>query len=304
MLTIDSPPPAEARATAGGLESSAGAARAGTTGEADPKAAPSAAYFLRAGKAPVSILETVIGEDERARILETAAAPWRMICNLRFQGPLSAGVGTGWLVGPTTVLTAGHCVHDPRIGGWATQITVTPGLNRDRRPHGQVIARRFSSTQSWIADQNEDHDLGVIHLDADATPVDRDSAALGDALGFFGLAVRSDADLAGSFIHVAGYPGELARGFGKEMWGHRSRVTAVTERRVFYDVDTTAGQSGGPAFTIEDDPARPTAVAIHAYGTGGTPAHLGIIANSAPRITTEVFDMIERWIDSGAGRGR
>ena len=37
-------------------------------------------------------------------------------------------------------------------------------------------------------------------------------------------------------------------------------------------------------------------MAIHAYGTGGTPAGFGITANSAPRIIPEVLDQIEAWI--------
>jgi V8-like Glu-specific endopeptidase len=55
--------------------------------------------------------ETVIGRDERVRILDTNLAPRRMICALRMRGPSGAGaIGTGWFIGPKTVLTAGHRV--------------------------------------------------------------------------------------------------------------------------------------------------------------------------------------------------
>lgn len=299
MESIDSPRPQGGGAEAAALEATA-AGRAPAIGKAGGSAAPSARYFLRSGKFPDPILETVIGEDERARILETADAPWRMICSLLVEFPQGAVMGTGWLAGPTTVMTAGHCVHDADRGGFATRITVTPGLNRNVKPNGQVIARRFSTTGGWIDSRDRDQDIGVIHLNVDATADGREGVALGTDLGTFGIEVRSDADLKGSFIQVAGYPGEGARGFGKEMWAHRSHVTFVTPRRIFYDVDTTAGQSGAPAFVVGADPAMPIAAGIHAYGTGGTPAGLGIEANSAPRITNEVFDMIERWIDKGA----
>lgn len=301
--TVDSPPPqamqsaADERATLEAMPSPI----APSTGTADARPAGSAEYFLKQGKSAQPILESVIGEDERARVLDTAALPWRMICNLNIVGSLGAGTGTGWLVGPNTILTAGHCVHDRRIGGWATQVTVTPGLNRDVHPFGQVVARRYSAMRKWVEEQSPDDDIAVIHLDADATPIGRQSAALGAELGTFGIAVKRDEELQGAFVHVAGYPGEAARGFGRELWGHRSTITSVTERRLFYDVDTSAGQSGGPAFIVEDDPARPIAIAIHAYGIGGTPASLGIIANSAPRITPALFAIIERWIDRGSG---
>lgn len=278
-----------------------------------PSGSASAEYFLRPGKAPMAVLESVIGEDERARILDTHLMPWCMICNLRIEGPRGAAVGTGWLVGPRTVLTAGHCVHHAMIGGWAERIVVTPGLNRDRTEHGWVVARRFSALEAWTKDdpamtleQKADADVGVIHLDNTAVAFDKDGtqkpdAALGDILGWFGLAVMPDADLLNRHVHVAGYPGEPARGFGREMWAHRSKVIGMTPLRIYYDVDTTAGQSGAPAFVVEDDRATaPIAIAVHAYGTGGTPERLGVLANSAPRITRELFETIQRWIDLGA----
>jgi V8-like Glu-specific endopeptidase len=185
-------------------------------------------------------------------------------------------------------------------------------MNRDRAPHGFVVARRFSALEKWVADdpamtgeQKADVDVGVIHLDGTAAAFDPNGnpipdVALGDRLGFFGLAVRSDEDLLNRFVHVAGYPGEAAKGFGREMWAHRSKVLAATELRVYYDVDTTPGQSGAPTFMIENDLAAPIGIAVHAYGTGGTPEHLRMLANSAPRITRDLFDRIQRWIDLGA----
>jgi V8-like Glu-specific endopeptidase len=302
-----------------GLETAAPAGRAANTGTEGAVLSPSAEYFVRPGKAPPAVLETTIGEDERVRILDTQLMPWRMICNLRIEGPLGAAVGTGWLVGPRTVLTAGHCVHHPSIGGWAKRVVVTPGLNRTQTAFGSVVAQRFSALKDWVRDdpamtleQKADVDVGVIHLDASAIalnengqPVLKDrqpdaaATALGDRLGWFGLAVCPDADLMDSFVHVAGYPGEPAKGYGREMWAHRSKVVGTTAKRIYYVVDTTPGQSGAPAFTVEADLTAPVAIAVHAYGTGGTPAGLGVLANSAPRITADLFQTIQRWIDAG-----
>jgi V8-like Glu-specific endopeptidase len=297
--------------------------RAPKSGTEKVSLSPSAEYFVRKGKAPPAVLESIIGEDERARILDPHLMPWCMICNLRIEGPRGAAVGTGWLVGPRTVLTAGHCVHHDMIGGWAQRIVVTPGLNRDRATHGSVVARRFSALDKWIVndpnmtvEQKADVDVGVIHLDDTAVALDPNgqpmlkdgqpdasSVALGDRLGWFGIAVRSDEDLSDCYVHVAGYPGEPAKGFGREMWAHRSKVLATTALRVYYDVDTTPGQSGAPAFMVESDPAAPLAIAVHAYGTGGTPERLDVLANSAPRITRDLFERIQRWIDLGPDGG-
>lgn len=315
-LQSRSNPPSRAVETAGlehAAEADAAMGRAPKSGTERVPLSPSAEYFVRQGKAPPAVLESIIGEDERARILDPHLMPWCMICNLRIEGPSGAAVGTGWLVGPRTVLTAGHCVHHNMIGGWAQRIVVTPGLNRNRATHGSVVARRFSALDKWVVndptmtdEQKADVDVGVIHLDDTAValdphgqPADASSVALGDRLGWFGIAVRSDADLSDRYVHVAGYPGEPAKGFGREMWAHRSKVLATTALRVYYDVDTTAGQSGAPAFMVESDLAAPLAIAVHAYGTGGTPERLGVLANSAPRITRDLFETIQRWIDVG-----
>jgi glutamyl endopeptidase len=83
---------------------------------------------------------------------------------------------------------------------------------------------------------------------------------------------------------------------GTEQWFHANRVLSVAERRIFYDVQTMGGQSGSPVWLHENEGAPPIVVGLHAYGTGGTPFDLGIIANSAPRIIPEVFEQIEAWV--------
>jgi len=311
------PPPKVERAD---LEGSGGS-RAPQTGNESAPISPSAEYFVRQGKAPPEVLESIIGEDERVRILDTHLMPWRMICQLQIQGSSGAAIGTGCLVGPHTVLTAGHCVHNAAIGGWAQRIIVTPGMNRDRADHGSVVACRFSTLDDWVAshahfspEQKADVDVGVIHLndpenilDEKRKPmlkdgkVDASKAALGERIGWFGIAVRSDDDLSERYVHVAGYPGEPDKGFGREMWAHRSTVLTTTPLRVYYDVDTTPGQSGAPTFVIESNPQAPIVIAVHAYGTGGTAERLGVRANSAPRITRELFETIQYWIDNGPG---
>lgn len=67
--------------------------RAAKSGTEKVALAPSADYFVRSGKAPPEVLESIIGEDERVRILDTPLMPWCMICNLRIEGPRGAAVG-------------------------------------------------------------------------------------------------------------------------------------------------------------------------------------------------------------------
>jgi glutamyl endopeptidase len=246
---------------------------------------------------PVPAFESVIGTDERVRIVDTDLLPWRMIAALRMRGPSGAGaIGTGWFIGPKTVLTAGHCVYSTHFfGGWATSIEVIPGLRGagdgpDLRPYGSVTSSRLSSVDRWTEHEDADFDYGCIHLDE----------PLGDTVGWFALASFTPEELSGYAVNVSGYPAD--RGAGSEQYHAANRVLSVTDRRIFYEVDTFGGQSGAPVWVHKDEAdVVPTAVGIHAYGTGGTPGNLNLVANSAPRIIPEVFDKLKEWVEQDGG---
>jgi V8-like Glu-specific endopeptidase len=269
---------------------------AGYSGGATDETSRSVKLLVGKGKSGPLLppFESVIGGDDRSRILDTDLAPWRMICALRMRGPGGAGaIGTGWFVGPKTVVTAGHCVFSNYFfGGWASTIEVIPGLNGrngDARPYGSVSSTRFSSVDRWIDTEDADFDVGCIHLDQD----------VGNEVGWFAVGALSPDELESFLVNVSGYPSD--RGDGYEQYHNRNRVLRVSDRRVFYEVDTYGGQSGGPVWIHEAEDAPPLAIGIHAYGVGGTPTDFGITANSAPRIIPEVLETITGWVEADGG---
>ncbi len=278
--------PAEPRATRG------------HGGSATVEPSRSVRHLVVTGKSgPIrSPLESVMGVDERVRIIDTDLAPWRMICALRMRGPSGAGaIGTGWFVGPRTILTAGHCVFSTQFfAGWASTIEVIPGLTGEgdpsvTRPYGSVTSERFSSLDRWVEQEDADFDVGCIHLDE----------PLGDVVGWFSVGALSPERLDGFLVNVSGYPAD--RGMGAEQYHAANRVLRATDRRLFYEVDTYGGQSGAPVWIHEEEGAPPLAVGVHAYGVGGTPASLGMAANSAPRIIPEVLDRLVEWVELDGG---
>ena len=236
-------------------------------------------------------LESVIGLDDRTRILDTDLAPWRMICALRMRGESGGtAVGTGWLVGPRTVLTAGHCVFSTYFfDGWAKTVELSAGRDGSEFPYDTVSSERFSSVDRWVKKEEPDFDIGCIHLDE----------PLGEKVGWFQVAALPPEELGGFLVNVSGYPADLGR--GTEQYHHRNKVRTVTERRVFYDVDTFGGQSGAPVWIHADEKSPPLAVGIHAYGVGGATPGPGRDLNSAPRIIPEVLDQIEAWVAEDGG---
>jgi V8-like Glu-specific endopeptidase len=279
------------------MEAAAGPARellGGSSGSAPDHASRAAAQFLVRGTstAPLltprrSALESLLeAEDRRKQILETDLSPWRMICSLQIESADGRGyIGTGWFLGPRTIITAGHCVYDAvELGGWARKIVVMPGRNGAERPFGQVESSRLFTTDRWMSDRDPDFDYGAIQLDRD----------LGATVGTFKAGSMPDAALQHRLVNISGYPGP--RGDGAEQYFHANRVKAVTGRRVFYDVDTQGGQSGSPVWTYEDGDPSPIVIGIHAYGIGGVPANLNVHANSGPRILPEVLTVMRGWM--------
>ena len=237
-------------------------------------------------------LETVIGPDDRILVNDTSRFPWRAIAQLEITpqpgkaGPL---IGTGWFIGPKTLITAGHCVFDPdQIGGWAKAIKVTPGKYGTNAPFGAHLAARFATIDQWLnlvgTESGFGFDIGCIQL---ATPV-------GDQTGLFNVKAASDADLRDQLVNVSGYP--VDRNLGTMQYLHANRIKAIAPQRVFYDVDTYGGQSGSAVYVLNDAGDIPQAVAIHAYGTGATPADVPLEVNSGTRLTPALVEQMKKWI--------
>ncbi len=237
-------------------------------------------------------LETVIGEDDRVRIDNTKALPWRMIAGLSLKPAppqTSSFIGTGWFIGPKTLLTAGHCVYSPSdFNGWIGSVAVSPGRNGGDFPYGTVTATKFYALQQWIDSRDPDYDIGCVQL---AEP-------LGEQVGYFKIASLSDADLNNALVNISGYPGDLDN--GRTQYFHVNRALRTSARRIYYDVDTYGGQSGSPVWVQESATSEPRAIAVHAYGTGGTAPSLGVTANSGPRLSAEIVVTVKEWLQAAS----
>ncbi|WP_440948148.1 trypsin-like serine peptidase [Methanosarcina sp. T3] len=219
--------------------------------------------------------EVVIGQDDRVQITNTTAFPWRAVCSLKITAKDgSRWIGTGWLVGPRTVITAGHVVYMHSRGGWARSIEVIPGRNGSVRPYESCTSSYFHSVKGWTKKKKRSHDYGAIILPS--------SCQYGTRLGYFGYANLNRSSLKGLKVNLSGYPGDKPSG---TQWWHARRIKWVTVRTIVYNIDTAGGQSGSPVWWLTN--GKRYAVGIH---TNGSPS-----GNSATRITKPVFDNIKQW---------
>ncbi len=234
----------------------------------------------QAAPSPTRLPESVIGEDDRVRVLDPENYPWRMICALKIKvGGEFVGSGTGWLAGPRTVITAGHCVHDAQLGGWAESIRVIPARADEEEPFSHQDSTDLRTVQGWIDSADPKFDYAAIILDQPFPGIPE----------VFRYGVRTDSSLSGKTANVAGYPYDLHQ--SKYMYHHSDPIQSIGASRFFYKTDTFGGQSGAPVFFWEN--GQPLVVGIHTYGVGG-----GFVSNSATRINGEVFDNIDSWVSS------
>lgn len=229
------------------------------------------------GDLPEAALEIVLGQDDRVEVTNTEAYPWRCICSLNINAADGRSfIGTGWLISPRVVLTAGHCVFMHDAGGWASSIEVIPGRRGAHRPYGSATTSALRSVQGWTQNQDSDFDYGAILLP--------EANRYGDQLGWFGYSTRTDEELESGVVNLSGYPGDKPSG---TQWFHSLAVDSHTERKFKYQIDTFGGQSGAPVWQLRSDGGR--------YGVGiHTSGHIS--GNSATRITRGVFDNIVGWI--------
>jgi V8-like Glu-specific endopeptidase len=231
-----------------------------------------------------SLLEVVIGEDDRVRIRNTTAAPWSGICQLRITaGNGSQFVGTGWLIDERTVVTAGHCVFIHNAGGWAASIEVIAGRDGETKPYGAITSSRFFAVSGWTKDKSRDHDYGAIILPKAFPSVN------GTRPHQFEFAAFTDDQLKKAVANLSGYPAD-SPSTGKDStaaWFHARRITSVTPTTVVYDVDTGGGQSGAPVWILNSQTGRRVVCAVHTNGFS--------LGNSATRINDAIARNINRW---------
>jgi glutamyl endopeptidase len=227
---------------------------------------------------PPPIAETVHGPDSRVQITTTSVYPWRAHASLLITArDNSMWIGTGWFIGPHTLMTAGHVVHIKNSGvagrdGWVSKIQVMPGRNGSSMPYGSVTSSNFRSVTGWTGSGDENYDYGAIII----------PTQLGNTVGWFGFGVYPDAELTASVGNISGYPGDKPSG---TQWYDSHKIASVNSRKVYYDIDTAGGQSGSAVYRIISGGRY--AIAIHAYG--------GATTNSGTRIVTPVFNNMVAW---------
>lgn len=246
----------------------------------------------------LNVITSVIGADDRKEVDEflgqpdgspgapaVLPSPFRHLAALRIRWPTGGFArGTGWFIGPRTVVTAAHNLYDATRGGRAQQIEVIRAVEEDFRPYGVVVSQRFFYPQSWPAHADDNDDYGAVALGTDAFA----------EAGNFGVAVLADAELTDRLATICGYPHPSPRPLydGWKLYAHACSCTKTTPTRLQYKIDTSKGQSGSPIWIVHPTRGR-VVIGIH---TDGEPQ--GGAGNSGTRITQSVYADIQSWMQA------
>ncbi|TRW21537.1 trypsin-like serine protease [Flavobacterium zepuense] len=176
--------------------------------------------------------------------------------------------GTGFMISPRCVITAGHCLHFG--GAWALQIKVFPGADGEAIPYGGDISTKYVSTNNWTVFKKPEHDYGAIIL-----PSDKLFNEVKGYLGFHEVLQKGP-------ILLGGYP--ISENFKQITLQGVSKE--ISENYITYDLPTVRGNSGSPVYIMHSN--QIFAVGVHTYG--GDPNH-------AVRVTAKVIGNWKNWIN-------
>lgn len=223
----------------------------------------------------------IFGEDDRVIISDTTKKPYSYIGNIYIRsGGVVCGYGTGFLVGPSLVLTAAHNLYSNLLN--IDSIRFLPGHNGDTFPFGKYTATKFHIPSQYKKDvTNKKYDYALIELEE---PV-------GNKTGYFSLnpnlSVVNNPDKHDIYenqmsVTIAGYPSndrkKLYKSSGK-VYFDGGDYLAYTK------IDTDNGQSGSPVYYKKD--GKYYVLGIHIKGNDEQ--------NTCRLMTNAIYRLIEKY---------
>jgi V8-like Glu-specific endopeptidase len=185
----------------------------------------------------------VFGADDR-QVYYPDQYPWRCVGRIFTWTNWAGGGGWSWwgsgvLVGPRHVLTAGH-VCPWGASSWAMRFV--PNYWNGAALYGAGAESYASDYRGWNTNQTvAAHDIGVLRL---YNPI-------GSSLGWMGTKVFDSAWRGGAYWTLTGYPAAIA---GGERPSYQASISVDDDdndgdaKELEHHGDATGGDSGGPFF--------------------------------------------------------
>ena len=175
------------------------------------------------------------------------------------------GIGSGFVIGPSAVATAAHCVYHATYG-IADSIYIVPAKNGTLEPYGRetiddpVIGESVIISTDYLQSGSSADDWAVIELDSQ----------VGNQTGWLGIRWQS-ASYNNTYVYNTGYPAEVT-GYeqddvDRDMFFFFFYVRYSAAKYLCGDWDATGGNSGGPVYIYNSDTGY-TLIGILTAGSG------------------------------------
>jgi hypothetical protein len=130
--------------------------------------------------------------------ITSTSFPWSTHCRIESrdaQGNYHLGSGT--IIDPYHVITAGHCVHQGAGGTWMISTRVLPAWDGDDDAFGQADWSNLTTFTGWTLNNDPDEDIALIRM----------NRPIGLLTGWLYLWYGIDSDFgSGELFNLAGYP--------------------------------------------------------------------------------------------------
>ncbi len=190
----------------------------------------------------------VFGDDSRIRVglEDTNMLPFSPIGMLRgrLEGDPGYSSATAFMVGPDTAVTAAHNFYYID-GRYLKDITFTPGKNGYSAPFGMTSVEGFVYyPQQWADSFDREYDWAVFKTSSD----------IGNSCGWLGFMKATNLELENQLAVLSGYPTMYTKqdGYG-EQWFTEDRILLASDLQIYYQMDTSGGNSGSPLIRYIDD---------------------------------------------------
>ena len=157
--------------------------------------------------------------DGRNQVLTTSQWPYSVhgLVAIKFNDTTSWGSGT--LIGPNIVITAGHNLYDydEKVYAELEAMQFLPAVNGQLIPFGVVEVEKYFVSPHYVEERKEDY--GILIL----------KKPIGKMTRYFGLTCLDPSDLPSKTIRITGYPGDKVASKPKtyEMWEMEGSVSHI-----------------------------------------------------------------------------